>query len=357
MILEHKLQLAAAVFTAAVTVGVGGLLMFDRDFHSYAVSRGQVRDEEAYSIMGFLRDSTEETVIAGKPVETNRMKGHDFAMELPVETDFSGIKYETDVMARTFTFMVPGIESNYFSDYTIAGKSDGITDMRYASRGGYGTIEIVFDKVREVKHVIDGHYLYLDFVSPHDVYDKVVVLDAGHGGQDPGAMSASGVLEKDINLAIMLKVKDLLEADTAHNIGVYCTRTEDTFPSLQERAALANESACDLFLSVHNNSTASGRTSSINGTAVMYRTGDETGASKAFAECVHSHLLAALGSTDKGLVAGDEIYIVRTSEHPVALAEIGFMTNAEELQKLSDDGYQEKAAQAMYDAIMETLGY
>lgn len=357
MILEHKVQLFAAGIVAAVTIGVGGLLMFRSDFHSYAVSRGQARDEKAYSIMGFLRESSEETVIAGRTVERNRMKGHDFAMELPAETDFNGITYETDAMSRTFTFRVPGIESNYFSDYTIAGKSDGITDMQYAAHEGFGTIEISFDKVTEVRHTIDGHYLYFDFVSPHDVYDKVVVLDAGHGGKDPGAGEKQGVMEKDIDLAILLKLKALFDADADHNIGVYCTRTTDTNPTLQSRAALANDSGCDLFLSIHNNSTASGRMSSINGTEVMYRTGDETGSSKAFAACVQNHLLAALGTTDKGLVAGDEIYIIRTSQSPVALAEVGFMTNEEELSNLSDDAYQEKAAEAMYAAILETLGY
>lgn len=357
MILEQKLQLAAALVFVSVTLGVGGLLMFRKDFHAAAVSRGNARDEETYSIMGFLRDSSEETVLAGKTVETNRMKGHDFAMELPAETDFAAITYASDPMSRTFSFRVPGIESNYFTDYTMAGKSDGIKDMQYASSDGFGTIEITFNRVTEVRHTIDGHYLYFDFVSPHELYDKVVVLDAGHGGSDPGAGNQQGVMEKDINLAIMLKLKALFDADEKHRIGVYCTRTTDANPSLQERVELANESDCDLFLSVHNNSTSSGRTSSINGTAVMYRTGDETGASKAFAESVQRHLLAVLGSRDKGLIAGDEIYIVRTSKSPVALAEIGFLTNTEELKNLTDEAYQERAAEAMYEAVLETLGY
>ncbi len=150
-----------------------------------------------------------------------------------------------------------------------------------------------------------------------------------------------------------MKLKALFDADTDHNIGVYYTRTRDYNPTLQSRVGLANDSESDLFLSIHLNSTSSGRMSSISGTEVMYRTGDQTGASKAFAKCVQDHLLSALGSSDKGLVAGDEIYIVRTSKCPVALAEVGFMTNEAELANL----YQEKAAKAMYDAILETLGY
>lgn len=357
MTLEQKVQMWAFITVAAVTVGAGGLLMFDGGLHSYAVSLGSSRDDEEYSIMGFLRDSDEETVIAGKTVETSHMKGHDFAMELPAETDFSKITYETDPMAKTFTFRVPGIESNYFTDYTIAGKSDGITDMKYGSHEGYGTIEISFEKVTEVEPTVDGRYLYLDFKRPKEVYDKVVVIDAGHGGKDPGAGEKQAVHEKDLTLAILMKLKALFDADKDHNIGVYYTRTRDYNPTLQSRVGLANDSESDLFLSIHLNSTSSGRMSSISGTEVMYRTGDQTGASKAFAKCVQDHLLSALGSSDKGLVAGDEIYIVRTSKCPVALAEVGFMTNEAELANLSSDEYQEKAAKAMYDAILETLGY
>ncbi|MCR4674525.1 MAG: N-acetylmuramoyl-L-alanine amidase, partial [Lachnospiraceae bacterium] len=65
--------------------------------------------------------------------------------------------------------------------------------------------------------------------------------------------------------------------------------------------------------------------------------------------------LSTLGSNSKGLVAGDEIYIIRTSNVPVALAEVGFITNKEELEKMVSEEYQQKAAQSLYDAIITTL--
>jgi N-acetylmuramoyl-L-alanine amidase len=111
----------------------------------------------------------------------------------------------------------------------------------------------------------------------------------------------------------------------------------------------------DLFLSVHNNSTASGRMSTINGTEVMYRVTDTSNLSKEFAQTCLDSLLWNLGSESKGLVPGDEIYIIRTSEVPVALVEVGFMTNQEELDLLNTEAYQQKSAQALYDAMKNML--
>ena len=87
----------------------------------------------------------------------------------------------------------------------------------------------------------------------------------------------------------------------------------------------------------------------------MYRVSDESGKSKEFAETCLDELLDELGCTSKGIVAGDEIYIIRTSEVPVALAEVGFITNDEELANLNDPDYQKRAAHALYKAVVKTL--
>ena len=77
--------------------------------------------------------------------------------------------------------------------------------------------------------------------------------------------------------------------------------------------------------------------------------------SKAFAQICLDHVTEALKSRDKGLVEGDEIYIIRTSEVPVALIEVGFMTNQEELNLLNSTDYQKKAAEGVYDAVLDAF--
>ena len=95
--------------------------------------------------------------------------------------------------------------------------------------------------------------------------------------------------------------------------------------------------------------------STISGTEVMYHAADKSGESKLFASICLNHLLGDLETKSKGTVVGDDIYIIRESEVPVALVEVGFMTNQKELERLCDSDYQSRAAKAMYDAIIEYL--
>lgn len=234
----------------------------------------------------------------------------------------------------------------------MIGKSYHIDNLTYESESEYGVIEISLDSVVELQKTSDEHYIYMDFLTPHEVYDKVVVIDAGHGGNAPGA-TKQGINEKDIDLAIVLKVKELFDEAGDESVGVYYTRTDDSNPSLEQRVDMANKAGADLFISVHNNSTKSGRMSSINGTAVMYdeeKASEENGSMQLAQICLEE-MTAALGSTSKGIVKGHEIYIIRTAEMPVALIEVGFMTNQDELNRLNDEAYQKEAAQAIYNAI------
>lgn len=191
-------------------------------------------------------------------------------------------------------------------------------------------------------------------MTPQEVYDKVVVIDAGHGGRAPGA-NETGVNEKEIDLDIVLQLKKILDEDD-HNIGVYYTRTDDSNPTFDQRVQLANKSDADLFISVHNNSTNSGRMSSANGTAVMYNESDESElGSKRLAQICLEEVTGQLQSRNRGLVEGDSIYIIRTSKVPVALIEVGFMTNQQELDLLRSEDYQKKAALGIYHAILRAF--
>ena len=233
----------------------------------------------------------------------------------------------------------------------MLGRSDHIDEL-YMEKG---VIDITMDAVYEVESTVADGFLYLDFRTPQEIYDKVVVIDAGHGGKAPGAIR-QGVQEKDLNLGILLKLTELLDQNDK-NIGVYYTRTEDNNPTFEQRAQLANKSNANLFISIHNNSTTDGVMSGYNGTEVMYdeAKSEEGLSSKHLAEICLEETTAVLGSKNNGLSLGNSIYIIRSSQVPVALIEVGFMTNQEELDKLKSEEYQQQAAQGIYNAIIRAL--
>lgn len=272
-------------------------------------------------------------------------------LELPEGVAIEDIGIENNYVKQLITITIPEAGKGYFDEHPLLGRSDHIDELYMAN----GVIDITMDAVYEVESTVDDGFLYLDFCTPQEIYDKVVVIDAGHGGKAPGAIK-QGVQEKDLNLGILLKLKELLD-ENDKNIGVYYTRTDDTNPTFEQRAELANKSNANLFISIHNNSTTDGVMSEYNGTEVMYDElkSEEGLSSKHLAEICLEETTTAIGSKNNGLALGNSIYIIRSSQVPVALIEVGFMTNQTELDKLKSEEYQQQAAQGIYNAIMRAL--
>ncbi|MEC0089651.1 N-acetylmuramoyl-L-alanine amidase family protein [Paenibacillus macquariensis] len=176
---------------------------------------------------------------------------------------------------------------------------------------------------------------------------KIVVIDPGHGGSDPGALSISKKHEKDFTLAVSLKVQSLLLKES--NIDVVMTRDSDTYPTLSERAQLANRLYADVFVSIHGNSNPSSKPS---GTETYYY---QRSSSKDLANVIHKYLIKATGLSDRG-VKSNSLHVIRETKMPAVLLEIGFLSNSsDELMMYSDD-YQNKVAQAIVNGIKEYLG-
>ncbi len=163
-----------------------------------------------------------------------------------------------------------------------------------------------------------------------------IVLDAGHGGSDPGAQRES-IQEKDITLAITKKLKALLEKQGAE---VIMTRNDDTFVSLEDRAKVTNDNVPDLFLSVHINALES--TAEIHGIETYYQTDQ----SKPLAETIHQVLVSDLAAPDRS-VRKARFYVINHTAVPAVLAEVGFISNKDERQRLTTSDYQDKIAAAL----------
>jgi len=179
-----------------------------------------------------------------------------------------------------------------------------------------------------------------------------VVLDAGHGGSDPGAVG-SGLLEKDLNLEVALRLRDLLEADTADAAGgaaweVLLTRTTDAYVSLSDRVALANGWPADRFLSIHHNGFSS---ASANGTETFSFANGTVGAD--LRDLAQEELLLALGLTDRGTKTANFFVLSQTSM-PAALTEAGFMTNPGDMAVIGNDTGLQAEAEALLFALRPT---
>ncbi len=186
-----------------------------------------------------------------------------------------------------------------------------------------------------------------------------VVLDAGHGGADPGKVAADGTLEKDINLAIAKKVKEKLEKQ-----GITVCMTRETDEMVHENG-MAEEKRADMCLrcekintsgarcavSIHQNSFTD---TSASGAQVFYYTASEEG--RRFAGLMQAELIRQVDPTNRRVSkANDSYYLLRKTTIPLLIVECGFMSNPSETKQLQDEAVQEKIAGAICAGIQQYL--
>jgi len=181
--------------------------------------------------------------------------------------------------------------------------------------------------------------------------NRIIVLDPGHGGSDPGAV-AWNVKEKDLNLQVARILKEMLEKAGAT---VYMTRNDDRYVGLYTRADIANNLNADLFVSIHHNASSN---SGAKGVMTLYypsskNTGRMNG--QKFAEIVQRNLVNDLNTKDWGIIPRLNLVVTRETKMPAVLAELGFMTNKSELEKLVTYEFQYQAAKSLFKSITEAL--
>ncbi|PZV12649.1 MAG: N-acetylmuramoyl-L-alanine amidase [Pseudanabaena sp.] len=171
----------------------------------------------------------------------------------------------------------------------------------------------------------------------------VIFVDAGHGGNDPGAVDNS-IQEKDVVLPISLKLGKALQS---MGYTVYYTRTNDVEIDLEPRVAAAERINADVFVSVHANSLAPGN-SGISGIETYHSRNSTVG--RELANYVHSQIITGTGARDRS-VRGAGFYVIAKTSMPAILVETGFVTNPAEARNLSSPDYQKRMADAIARGI------
>ena len=177
---------------------------------------------------------------------------------------------------------------------------------------------------------------------------KIIAIDAGHGGYDPGAVGAKGTKEKEVNLDIAKRAAKLLESRGAT---VVMTRSGDQEIGLDQRTSKANTKKANLFVSIHINAAES---TALSGTMTFVHSGSITNTrikeSNRLAKNIQSELVRGLGLKDMGVRYAD-FAVLRTSSMPAVLCELAFISNAAEEKKMNTDSFRNKAAEAIVKGI------
>ncbi|MBQ3782987.1 MAG: N-acetylmuramoyl-L-alanine amidase [Lachnospiraceae bacterium] len=220
-------------------------------------------------------------------------------------------------------------------------------------------VQVTFDGKSQIANILiamddyygyilyeDEDYIYVVYKEPKEVYDRIIVLDAGHGGKDVGSEAVFGEwYEKDYNLDIVERIVKNWNLD---NGKIYLTRWEDDFYSLSDRVKFANSLKADLFVSVHCNSA-----DDFDGTGieVLYKSNSQKQKSKNLARKFVNELQQSTGLVNRGVLDGNSIYIIHNSKMPTVLLEMGFLTDKKDLKYLAKAENRETMAKTVCDVL------
>lgn len=190
----------------------------------------------------------------------------------------------------------------------------------------------------------------------------VIVLDAGHGGLDSGAVGKSGVLEKDVNLSIVLGLRDMLEVSgfevvltRDEDISIYDVGTEgirnQKLSDMDNRLEIVQSHPDSIFLCIHQNNFTDPQ---YYGGQMFYNNNNPN--NRTLAQIMQNRFALLQEGNDREIkLSGDELFLLKSNPNPSLMIECGFLSNPEEEQKLSTWEYQQKVAFTIYGGLMEYI--
>lgn len=193
-----------------------------------------------------------------------------------------------------------------------------------------------------------GNAVYTWFRQNDSSRRYTIVIDPGHGGNDPGKIGINAVLEKDVNLAISLKLKEILEQNDCRVImtreadqGLYQEGdTNKKVADLHARCQIINDSGADAVISIHQNSFTS---ESSKGAQVFYQTA--SGEGKLLAEILQEQMVSGLDPDNNRVAkANSDYYMLKNTQAPMVIVECGFLSNSQEAELLTQEAYQRRVA-------------
>lgn len=329
-----------------------------------------------------LADTEEEIIEREESVKTDvvhvRKRSHIY-IEIPksvVSTGASVYLYD-NYMDSEIHLTIDGMEKKgflqndiirYNKDKTFIGKTDednkkdpvksfSIISVKTKNETYKTEIRIKTKRLYAPELLETDDAYYISLAVPSKVYDKIIVVDAGHGGIDEGTKSFRGHYEKNYNLIILKELKALLDSSDS-GIKAYYTRLNDKTISKAARTKLANSLKADLFISIHCNSSEYGDGTPY-GVEVLYskrKPRNSKLSNKKLAEILLENVAEKVNNKKRGVIRREGLYIMHHSNVPASIIEVGYMSNKSDLKYIVTKNGQKKMAEGIYNGILEALG-
>lgn len=308
-----------------------------------------------------IADSSESLSSSDLEMKDNLMTQYQLLMEnekkymdeivIPLEETVKAenVLVENHYIDKELWIGIDGANAEFYSQQYVVGDLQNIQDGGYDIVGDILWIKLSMSKIFEYESTMNNGKLSIKMQEPDEVYDKIIVIDAGHGGEEKGSY-VGRVSEKNIALDVLLILQKNLKDS---GIKVYYTRTADETLEDEKRVELANNVGADMVISLHTaydeDMTKKGVTTIYNGDYFIQKFD-----SIALSDILEQSVARETGAKANGLQeATDTDVLVTKAQVPVAQINLGYLSNEDDRKSLQDEEYQELIANGIYNAIME----
>lgn len=342
--MQQELMKKTAVFSILFTLAAMGCMIY------LSVNR-------VITISNVAQDSVERGAEERQPSETREqiltfVLGENdtsyLRIPLPKECKAENIVIENHYMDRELCVQIASGETDFYLENAISGNREKIRQGSYEECEDGIKLWFQLTGVFEYRTILEGSDLYISFLDPREVYDRIIVIDPSCGGANAGYV-ADGLSEKNITLQIARKLKEKLDKT---DIKAYYTRMEDVNPSEEKRAGLANETRADMYIRIQLDADED---SGLYGTTTVYNESYFIPGfgSVELADILEREVVTSIKGKALGLEEADgNDYTLRNITVPAAGIKAGYLTNKQEAILLGREEYQDKIADGIYNAVM-----
>ena len=344
--MQHNLMKRAAIFSIIFSIVAMGIILY--------LSAGKV-----ITISNVAQDEVQREVPQSGNKEEAKAQTLTFVLgqsntsylriPLPKECKAEDIVIENHYMDQELCVLVNGAKDEFYAENAISGNREMIGQGTYESEGNGVKLRFQLTGVFEYRTILENNDLYVSFLSPREMYKKIVVIDPACGGMNEG-YTANGLLEKTVNLKVAQKLKEKLDKT---DIKAYYTRMDDVNPEEESRVNLANATKADMYIRIqvdaNEDVSVYGATAVYNDNYFIPGFG-----SVELADMLEREVVTIIKGKALGLSEADaRDYTLRNVTIPAATIRVGCITNKQEAILLGKEEYYDRIATGIYNAIVK----
>ena len=268
---------------------------------------------------------------------------------LPEGSKAEEITIENHYMDQELYVLIQNVQESFYAEHALMGNRTGVEAGFYHETEDGVALVFELTQVYEYRTVFENNELYISFLNPREIYNRIVVIDPSCGGLDRGE-EGNGVIEKELTLQIAKKLKEKLDES---KIKAYYTRMDDVNPDAEQRVELANEVKADMYIEI---SVVSREEEAVYGVSTVYN--DQYFipgfGSVELADLLERELASEIKTKALGLEKASEESKLRYATVPAAEVRVGCLSTKQEAILLKREDYIEKIANGIYNAIISS---